>query len=522
MTMMTGDRTPGAAQDGALPACLLVLVSAVLLGVRLHAASLVGWGDSEALYASWALHPAPAYLDHPGLVALFARALGDVGSVSPSPARAHLVTSFVATLVPWLGVLVARAAGASTRHAFTSGLVLAVAPITAVGLFGMTPDLLLAPLWLGAIGCTLAGLHGPGSNGIGPSRAAALVAAGLLAGTSVTAKAPGVLLVVGFTLALARVAASRAGDDAARAARDGARSMWPWAGLAAGLVPATTVVAHEARHGWPMIRHRLVDTQGAAGFSARNIGAVFGGQLAYLSPVLAVVTAAAVWDLWKRRDEDVPSRVLFAIFAASAGPLLLLCLWSRVAEPHWLAPAWLAVLVHGARRAEARFVRPALAIAATCTALAHAYVLVPASVRLAPDGVDMRADIASELYGWPEVLGAAARLAGEAGTPFDPEGREVVFVGPHWTICGQVQAGLRDRRVGCATPVPDDFDGWLPRPRWRAADHVVFVSDARFAVDPSRELPSHVLTDRRVVTIRRGGRVTRTFTLSLFARRGQV
>jgi hypothetical protein len=161
-------------------------------------------------------------------------------------------------------------------------------------------------------------------------------------------------------------------------------------------------------------------------------------------------------------------------------------------------------------------------VAATWTALAHAYVLVPESVRLAPDGVDMRADIASELYGWPEVLGAAARFAGEAASPFDPEGREVVFVGPHWTICGQLQAGLRDRRVGCATPVPDDFDGWLPRPQWRTADHVLFVSDARFPVDPSRELPSHVLTDRRVVTIRRGGRVTRTFTLSLFARRGQV
>src|SRR6185503_15989138 len=62
---------PGSMGKGRLRT--FVVVSVVLLAVRLAAARVVGFGDSEALYACYALHPQPAYLDHPGLVGLFAR-----------------------------------------------------------------------------------------------------------------------------------------------------------------------------------------------------------------------------------------------------------------------------------------------------------------------------------------------------------------------------------------------------------------------------------------------------------------
>ena len=67
--------------------------TAVFLALRLVAASRVGFGDSEALYASYALHPQPAYLDHPGLVGLLARAVG--GGTAPTPDRAHLFTAVI-------------------------------------------------------------------------------------------------------------------------------------------------------------------------------------------------------------------------------------------------------------------------------------------------------------------------------------------------------------------------------------------------------------------------------------------
>ena len=65
----------------------LTAVSLALLAVRLVAAKTVGFGDSEALYASYALHPQPAYIDHPGLVGIVARTIG--GGAAPTPEHAH-------------------------------------------------------------------------------------------------------------------------------------------------------------------------------------------------------------------------------------------------------------------------------------------------------------------------------------------------------------------------------------------------------------------------------------------------
>ncbi|MCU0686136.1 MAG: hypothetical protein MUF34_28465, partial [Polyangiaceae bacterium] len=46
-----------------------------LLPLRLYAALRLGYGDSEALYACYALRPQAAYRDHPGLIGVLGRAL---------------------------------------------------------------------------------------------------------------------------------------------------------------------------------------------------------------------------------------------------------------------------------------------------------------------------------------------------------------------------------------------------------------------------------------------------------------
>ena len=68
-----------------------------MLGIRFYAAQVVGFGDSEALYACYAAHPQPAFLDHPGLVGLVARVIGE-GAI-PTPLRVHAITSLVATIL---------------------------------------------------------------------------------------------------------------------------------------------------------------------------------------------------------------------------------------------------------------------------------------------------------------------------------------------------------------------------------------------------------------------------------------
>ncbi|MDP9150622.1 MAG: hypothetical protein M3O36_11880, partial [Myxococcota bacterium] len=205
-----------------------------------------------------------------------------------------------------------------------------------------------------------------------------------------------------------------------------------------------------------------------------------------------------------------------------------LCLWSRVAEPHWIAPALLP-LVPAAARAEVapptRLLRAALAVAATMVVSLHAWVLVPSLLRLAPRTYDARLDLANELYGWPDVVDAVREEARDA-SPRSARGSEgaapadadLAVVGPHWVICAQLEARLRGGiRVGCDTPLRDDFDTWWPRDRWRRADAILWVTDTRFA--PTPYLPTHAVARTREVRIERGGRVVRVFTIAVLVRR---
>ena len=491
---------------------LFLVASLVLLGIRLYAASNIGFGDSEALYAAYAAHPQPAYLDHPGLVGLVMHALGDNGLVTPL--RVHLFTAFGATIVPWLAYFTALKLGASRRRAVLAGLVLLTVPQTAVGLFGLTPDLLLAVTWLATLLCAGLGLEEDIKTTKG---AALLLTAGLFAGISCAAKASGVLLVA--SLVVTYVSLARQGSPQAR-------SRWPWAGLVSGLVVLAPIFVFEQQHGWPMLVHRLVDTQHGAGIALRNLGALVGGQLGYVSPVFCVLAVIVARDLVRTRNENAISRLLFFGFAVPIVPLTVFCLWSPVAEPHWIAPALLVLPIHAARRATTgsvlvsrRWFVAGLGTAAALTVFAHAWVLLPESGKLLPASVDAKADISSELYGWPRVTNAIKDQLKSVATPFDPEGREVVVVGPHWVVCGQLAAAMPTQPVGCATPVRDDFDDWLPREKWKKSEHVLFVTDARFPGDGHELLPEHTQSGVSRVRIIRGGRVARTFELTMYEKR---
>src|SRR5262249_37767380 len=140
------------------------VIGTIALGVmRVYAADRLGFGDAEALYACYARHPQAVYLDHPGLVGLFARIVG--GGDAPSPQAAHQVTAVLATVVPGVAALAARAAGASGAGAVAAALALIAAPEIGIGLFAMTPDLLLVLFWYAALAAGALALRArPGSS----------------------------------------------------------------------------------------------------------------------------------------------------------------------------------------------------------------------------------------------------------------------------------------------------------------------------------------------------------------------
>jgi hypothetical protein len=478
---------------------LLVLTLGMLL-VRLYAARVVGWGDSEALYATYALHPQPAYLDHPGLVGVFASALG--GGTIPSPAAAHVATAALATAFPWIVVVVARSLGAEARSAAIAGLVVAAAPEIGVGLFAMTPDLLLSFLWLACLGLGAAALEAPKGSG----RAAALfVAAGLFAGAAGAAKVTGILLLPALA-----VAAWTEGTHK--------RTAWPWLGVLVGAVPLLPIARFEASRGWPMLHHRLVDTQHAAGVSARNVLALFGGQLLYLSPIVAVLAVLVAREVFRHRKDDATTRLLFWSFALPIVPLVALCAWSRVAEPHWLAPPLLALPVFAARRGlsySRRLVATGVATGLAMVGAVYVWTLAPSLHRFVPKSYDAKVDISNELFGWRDATRAATEMIQDASYEVGPGKLDAWAIGPSWMVCAQLQANAPSLHVGCATEMPSDFDDWAPRARWRRADVLVFVTDDRMPVDPEKLVPSFHAARTERVSIVRGGRIVRTFRLTL-------
>jgi hypothetical protein len=365
---------------------------------------------------------------------------------------------------------------------------------------------------MAALGLAGAGLLAPPSS---MRAATCLVLAGLAAGVAVTAKASGATLAVALVVTYA-----------SPQARAHARTLWPWAGLVLGALVVLPIVDFECIRGWPMFRHRLIATQAEAGISLRNLGALVGGQFAYLSPLLAVAALIIAVDLWKTRRDDLSTTLLAHALFVPLAFLLPLCLWSRVAEPHWVAPAMLALPLHYARRRTAGWGLPgklgpiALSLAATASLFVHAWVLVPGLARLVPPArYDGQVDISNELYGWNDALEAVRALDRKHRSAAPGRG-DLVVVGPHWVVCAQLEAALGSTiPVGCASSEPADFAYWNPRERWEGADVFLFVRDNRFPDDARLRFPDRVRIDARTVEVRRGGRLDRSFTIEVLVSR---
>lgn len=476
-------------------------LSAVLLLLRLELARRVGFGDAEALYACYALHPQPAYLDHPGLVGALARFIG--GGGAPTPEATHRFTALVATAIPWLGYAAALLGGATARGARRTLFALALWPEMSIGLFALTPDLPLASLWIATLGLLASVLRSDAG-----SRAAlfATVTAGLLAGLAVNAKASGVLLVLVAGAAFAT-----------RPGRAHLRTVAPWCGAFVVVLLAYPVVRWEWDRGFPMLAHRFVATQGRSGFSLRNAGALVGGQLLYVTPPLLILAYRAVRALPRRTDNPLFS--LFWLATVIPGvPLAALCLWSRVAEPHWMAPAYLGLALSAAFLGPlgTGMERAAVGVGLAAPVLTYVLVTTPLYPKLAGTRYVPKYDLVNDLYAWqaglPLLEDELARAAEQS--------RDAIVVGPHWTVCAQVHAALGSRvPVGCRTKQGDDFSNWYPERTWKNAPTILFVTDDRFDVEARTAFPDRDVVSVQTARAYRGGRSVRSISVSRLDRR---
>src|SRR6185503_19884540 len=82
------------------------------------------------------------------------------------------------------------------------------------------------------------------------------------------------------------------------------RTLAPWSAIALFSILVAPVVIWEARRGFSMLTHRLVETQLTSGFSFRNLGAFVGGQLLYVSPPILIGGGFLLVDLFRQRKAD--------------------------------------------------------------------------------------------------------------------------------------------------------------------------------------------------------------------------
>ncbi|HEX7669574.1 MAG TPA: hypothetical protein VF395_08325, partial [Polyangiaceae bacterium] len=199
--------------------------------------------------------------------------------------------------------------------------------------------------------------------------------------------------------------------------------------------------------------------------------------------------------------------------------LVLLCLWSRVAEPHWVAPAYLALAV-GASRVETggvAFDRVCLGTGLLAVLVTFVLVTTPLLPQLSGPGYVPRYDLVNDLYAWKSAI----PLVTDELFAAEAQSQTTVVVGPHWTVCGQVHAALGAKvPVGCLTPEGDDFSRWLPRKEWSKSPTLLFVTDDRFTAEPATTFPDRDVVSVRTVHVYRGGRKVRTIRVARLDHRG--
>ncbi len=395
-----GDRPPVLAGAGEHPgpaaagvtACRVPLAALfallALTALRLLVAGLAPLSPDEAYYWIWSRAPAPGYLDHPPMVALWIRAgtalAGDtrLGVRLLAPLAAALGSALL-----WVAAedfLPGRRAGMAAAALLNATLLLGVGAVT------MTPDTPLLFFWCAAL-AALGRLLRTG-------RGAWWLAAGLAAGCALESKYTALLLGVGLALWLVAVPAGRGW----------LRTPWPWAGGALAALLFAPDLAWNAAHGWASLGRqggRTADWHPAQ--ALRFEAELLAGQLALATPLVLAVCVAGMWRA-ARGWRDPGLALLAALTLPGAMVFLEHATGDRV-QANWpaiLYPA--AAIVAGGL---VRRWRPAAALGLVLA------IPVYLQAALAPFPLPRALDpTLARLGGWTELARQGAGYATRAGS----------------------------------------------------------------------------------------------------------
>jgi undecaprenyl-diphosphatase len=285
--------------------------------------------------------------------------------------------------------------------------------------------------------------------------------------------------------------------------------------LLVALAAFAPVIAWNVRTGWVSARH--VASQGrGGGLTLVHLAEFLGSQLLVLSPLIGALLGWGLWvgvreGLVRRRE---PYRFLVAIAAPVLGLYVLVALQGKV-QANWAAAAYpsLALATAGlllerraglgeaGRRAQARLLGAAVAVALTVSALGH----VTDRLGLLP-GLDPT----TRLRGWAELgraVGTAVDAMPDPSRTFLVSGRyqiasELAFYTPGRPPAYNFNLGRRLNQY-------DFWEGPDSRRGWDA----VYVETGRYPLDTRVRAAFDRVDPPTIVEIMRGDRVVRVFSL---------
>ena len=388
--------------------------------------------EDEAYQWLWSKHLALSYYSKPLMIALAQYAgtsiWGDreIGVRFVSPVIAAALSLL---LLRFMAREVSAAAG------FWIVALCSTAPLLAVGSTLMTVDPLLVLFWTAAMIVGWRAVQPTGTT-------RQWLATGLLMGLGFLSKYTAAIQILCFVLFIALWKPSRV-----QLRRPG-----PWLALGTFALCTLPVIIWNSQHDWITVHHVGENAKLDKPWepTLRYFFEFLGTEAGLLNPIYFVAALWATFAFWRRRNENPFLVYLFAMGAPVFFGYWLYSLHSRIL-PNWIAAAvvpmfCLAVAYWELRwregaRAVGKWLVAGLLIGAFAVVICHDTGVIQ---KLTKRRLPPKADPLRRVDGWKET----AQAVGLARKLLLSEGKEVLIIGSHYGLTGQISFYLPEARRG--------------------------------------------------------------------------
>lgn len=388
--------------------------------------------EDESYQWLWSKHLALSYYSKPLMIA-FAQFTGtwiwgdhELGVRFLSPVIAALVSVL---LLRFMAKEVSPAAG------FWIVALCSTAPLLAVGSTLMTVDPLLVLFWTAAMITGWRAVQPGGTTG-------QWLATGLLMGLGFLSKYTAAIQLACFALFFLLNKPSRV-----QLRRSG-----PWLALVLFVLCMTPVLVWNSQHGWITVEHVGENAKLDKPWepTLRYFFEFMGAEAGLLNPIYFVAAIWASFAFWKQRERNPLLIYFFAMSAPVFYGYWLYSLHSRIL-PNWIAAAVVPLLClaivyweqrwRAGARSVTRWLTAGLIVGTFIVVFCHDTEIVQ---QLTKRRLPPKADPLRRVNGWRET----AHIVGQVRTQLLAEGKDVLIIGSHYGITGQISFYLPEARVG--------------------------------------------------------------------------